>query len=138
MLHTTKSRSVRAAALLALPLLIAAPALAEVAAKSKSPKVEETVIVTEVTFTPVNLASRILDSDAYMTDGTKIGDVSDIVIDESNKVSAVVVGVGGFLGIGETHVAIPMSKISYKHEADKLKVIAAVTKDELKAARKAS
>jgi len=137
MLDIIKTRTAGTAALLALSLLASSPVLAETPAKAKSPKVDETIVVTEVTFEPVNLASKILDSDAYTTDGTKIGDVSDLVLDETNKVTAVVVGVGGFLGIDETYVAIPVSKISYKYDSNKMKVIAAVTKDELKAAKKA-
>ncbi len=136
MLDMIKTRTAGTAALLALSLLASSPSLAETSAKAKSPKVDETIVVTEITFEPVNMASKILDSDAYTTDGTKIGDVSDLVIDDTNKVTAVVVGVGGFLGIDETYVAVPISKISYKYDSDKMKVIAAVTKDELKAAKK--
>ena len=36
-----------------------------------------------------------------------IGDINDLLFDKSGKVSAVVIGVGGFLGVGEKSVAIP-------------------------------
>jgi len=38
-----------------------------------------------------------------------IGDVSDLLFDKSGKVAGVIVGVGGFLGIGQKNVAIELS-----------------------------
>ena len=42
-------------------------------------------------------------------DNAHIGDVVDVLFDKSGKVDAVIVGVGGFLGIGEKNVALDMS-----------------------------
>ena len=42
-------------------------------------------------------------------DNAHIGDVVDVLFDKSGRVEAVVVGVGGFLGIGEKNVALDMS-----------------------------
>jgi sporulation protein YlmC with PRC-barrel domain len=47
----------------------------------------------------------------YNMAGEKIGDVNDIVVDESGKVTAVVIGVGGFLGIGEKEVSMKPDEI---------------------------
>jgi hypothetical protein len=41
------------------------------------------------------------------TDDGTIGSISDLVIDEDGQIVAVIVEVGGFLGIGQKHVAIP-------------------------------
>jgi hypothetical protein len=122
---------------LALPASAASPGM-PTATAAKLPSVEKLVVVTDVDLVPVNLASKIIDSEAYMTNGAKIGEVSDIILNVNNKATAVVVGVGGFLGIDETHVAIPMSKISFSRDGASFKVIAKVTKDELKAAQKES
>jgi PRC-barrel domain len=43
-----------------------------------------------------------------------IGEVGDVLIDRNGQVRAVVVDVGGFLGIGETHVAIPMQQVQFR------------------------
>lgn len=40
-----------------------------------------------------------------------IGDISDTLIDRDGRIVAVVVGVGGFLGIGEKDVAIPFNAL---------------------------
>ena len=134
--RTTIASAIVLSAMLATPVLAAAPA--KKPAAKPLPAIEETIVVTEVDLKPITMASRIMKSDAYMKDGTKIGDVSNIVLDEKNKATAVIVGVGGFLGMDETHVAIPMSKITLENKGGTMKVIADVTKAELKKAEKSS
>ncbi|MCC7345972.1 MAG: PRC-barrel domain-containing protein [Variibacter sp.] len=55
------------------------------------------------------LASKFSGTDVIGPNNEKIGDVSDVLFDKSGKVLGVVVGVGGFLGIGQKDVAIDMS-----------------------------
>jgi PRC-barrel domain len=43
------------------------------------------------------------------TSDNKIGGVDDILIDKEGRVTAVIIGVGGFLGMGEKDVAVPFS-----------------------------
>lgn len=59
-------------------------------------------------------------------DGERVGDVNDLVLDQSNKLTAVVLGVGGFLGIGEKYVAIPLSKVemSRSQEGNQIMTVA--------------
>jgi PRC-barrel domain len=42
-------------------------------------------------------------------DDEKVGDVTDLLFDKSGKVDGLIIGVGGFLGIGEKNVAIDLS-----------------------------
>ena len=42
-------------------------------------------------------------------DNAKVGDVSDVLFEKGGKMLGLIVGVGGFLGIGEKNVAIDMS-----------------------------
>jgi hypothetical protein len=45
-------------------------------------------------------ASNLEGMDVYSSNnGDKIGDISDLVLDSSGKVQAVVIGVGGYLGL---------------------------------------
>jgi hypothetical protein len=53
--------------------------------------------------------SKFKGTDVIGPDNAKVGDVSDMIFDKSGKVLGLVVGVGGFLGIGEKNVAIDMS-----------------------------
>jgi hypothetical protein len=53
--------------------------------------------------------SKFKGTDVLGSDNAHIGDVSDMLFDKNGKVIALIVGVGGFLGIGEKSVAIDMS-----------------------------
>jgi len=52
--------------------------------------------------------SKFKGSDVLGPDDQKVGSVSDILFDKSGKIDGLIVGVGGFLGIGEKNVAIDM------------------------------
>ena len=55
--------------------------------------------------------SNYYDQDVYDNQNNKIGDVNDILLDKEGRVSAVIVGVGGFLGMGEKDVAVPFNAL---------------------------
>lgn len=54
---------------------------------------------------------QIVGQNLYGTDGEEIGEIENVVIRTNGREPAVVVGVGGFLGIGQRKVAVPMSEI---------------------------
>ncbi len=47
----------------------------------------------------------------YGSDGANIGDINDVLVSQDGSVNAVIIGVGGFLGIGEKDVAVNMSAL---------------------------
>ncbi len=47
----------------------------------------------------------------YDSQGTSIGDIKDVLVSQNGSVNAVIIGVGGFLGIGEKNVAVNMSAL---------------------------
>jgi sporulation protein YlmC with PRC-barrel domain len=53
----------------------------------------------------------------YNANNDSIGDVNDLILEENGGIVAAVVGVGGFLGIGEKDVAVPMDKITMSRDA---------------------
>jgi putative membrane protein len=55
--------------------------------------------------------SEYYNQSVYDTNDNKIGEVNDLLVDKSGKISAVIVGVGGFLGMGEKNVAVPFSSL---------------------------
>ena len=71
----------------------------------------------------------IIGKAVYNDNNEKIGDVNDMIFSRNNSASFVVIGVGGFLGMGEHDVAVPLSRI--KHDNDKL-ILAGATKEALK------
>jgi hypothetical protein len=61
-------------------------------------------------------ASKVIGVNVYNENNEKIGDIQEIIIDKSAKVDNVVLGVGGFLGMGEHYVAVPMEKLKWVDE----------------------
>jgi sporulation protein YlmC with PRC-barrel domain len=63
-----------------------------------------------------NLATEIIGKQVYSSsaaDAEHIGDVNNLVIGESGEVAAVIIGVGGFLGIGEKNVAVNYAELEW-------------------------
>lgn len=52
------------------------------------------------------LVSNLWDRSVYNASGKSIGNLKDVVVDKDGRVSALVIGVGGFLGLGEKDVAV--------------------------------
>lgn len=66
--------------------------------------------------------------------GEKIGDINDVMFDRSGKITTVVIGVGGFLGLGEKRVALPFEAITYTEEGGARQIMVPLTKETLMAA----
>jgi len=58
--------------------------------------------------------SEIKGVDVYSDRNEKIGSVEDVLVDQHGNVKAVVIGVGGFLGVGERNVAIPFNELHWQ------------------------
>jgi sporulation protein YlmC with PRC-barrel domain len=61
-------------------------------------------------------ASKLVGVNVYNEANEKIGDINDVVLDKSGKVEKVVLGVGGFLGMGEHYVAVAYDKLKWSNE----------------------
>ncbi|TIX66639.1 MAG: PRC-barrel domain containing protein, partial [Mesorhizobium sp.] len=82
------------------------------------------------------LVSKIMGAAVYDStadDATKIGDVNDIVLDKNGNAKLVVIGVGGFLGVGEKNVAYDFNKLEWINKNGDRWLVAKTTKDELNA-----
>jgi sporulation protein YlmC with PRC-barrel domain len=67
--------------------------------------------------------------------GERVGDINDLLFDKSGQVSIVVLGVGGFLGVGEKNVAIAFGSLTITADDNGKRVIAVpLSKDRLQAA----
>jgi sporulation protein YlmC with PRC-barrel domain len=58
-------------------------------------------------------ASKFVGLNVYGADNQKIGDINEILIDGTGSAKAAVIGVGGFLGIGEKNVAVPFASLEW-------------------------
>jgi sporulation protein YlmC with PRC-barrel domain len=57
--------------------------------------------------------SKVVGLNVYNDKNESIGSINDLLIDKGGNIKAVVLGVGGFLGMGEHLVAIPFDKIKF-------------------------
>ena len=58
-------------------------------------------------------ASKLPGVAIYGPDNRKVGNVSDVLTDHSGKATAIVIGVGGFLGIDQKDVAVPYDQVHF-------------------------
>ncbi|HEY9013113.1 MAG TPA: PRC-barrel domain-containing protein [Devosia sp.] len=97
----------------ALALLLTGGAVAQNAATTATPApgtLSYTVTDSD------NLATEIIGKQVYSSkaaDAEHIGDINNLVVAEDGSIQAVVIGVGGFLGIGEKNVAVPMDQLQF-------------------------
>jgi hypothetical protein len=61
-------------------------------------------------------ASKLIGINVYGADNERIGDINEVLVDRQGNADAVVVGVGGFLGIGEKNVALPFNAFEWVME----------------------
>ena len=62
-------------------------------------------------------ASKLVGLNVYSHNNERIGDVNEVLVDRNGNVDAVVIGVGGFLGIGEKDVAVPFRAVEWRMNA---------------------
>ena len=73
---------------------------------------------------------QILGKPVYNDHNERVGDVDDIIVAPDKSLSYAIIGVGGFLGLGEHYVAIPFNQFK---SGDGKFVLPGATKDTLKA-----
>lgn len=63
-------------------------------------------------------SSKVVGMAVYNRANERIGDINDLILGPDGKVMSAVIGVGGFLGIGEKLVAIDFSELQLNRDAD--------------------
>lgn len=118
-------------------MLAVAPALAQT--RTPSGDAPTSATVPEVNTTTRQSTSMgehrlgsIMKSTVKNAGGETVGTINDVLLDRSGKVTHYVVGIGGFLGIGERSVALPFDEIRISRDANNNVVVAtSVPKDTL-------
>jgi sporulation protein YlmC with PRC-barrel domain len=62
-------------------------------------------------------ASKVIGVNVYNQQDERLGEINDLILDSNGRVAGAVIGVGGFLGIGERNVMIPMDRIKLANES---------------------
>ena len=101
---------------------------------------QDLALVTSPSMTS-HLASELIGETVYTSqapDAETVGDITDIVIAENGEIEGVVIGVGGFLGVGEKNVAVDFEQLTWAEFQDgdliDARLVLAATPEQLEAA----
>jgi sporulation protein YlmC with PRC-barrel domain len=112
------------AACLVTTALLAAPALAQTSSSSgsgaSSSAASSGKFLTEEKPNQWR-ASKLVGINVYGPNNEKVGDINEVLVDRNGKAEAVVIGVGGFLGIGEKDVAVPFDEVRWSDNPNELR-----------------
>jgi sporulation protein YlmC with PRC-barrel domain len=114
-----------------IALALASPVLAQTATPSQTATPALTAAPSSQTNTDWR-SSKLVGTTVYNKANENIGEVADIVIGSDGAVSAVIVSVGGFLGVGEKHVAMPFKALkASRNESNSLTLSVDTSKEKL-------
>ncbi|MFO1125157.1 MAG: PRC-barrel domain-containing protein [Methylocystis sp.] len=96
----------------------------------------ETVVIVPLERLPVygSVVSAWYKQPVYDPNEKKLGTIADMLFSADGSINAVMLNVGGFLGLGVKHIAIPVSAISITQKNGKSWLTLNTTKDLLKKA----
>ena len=80
-------------------------------------------------------ASDIIGARVVSADNKDVGEVDDLIVAKSGEIHGAVIAVGGFLGVGEKSVVVPMERLKINKKDGNLLITLNATKEELKAAK---
>jgi hypothetical protein len=105
--------------ILASAMLLAAPAMAQSSqnnATTAAPNMQSAASTAFMHKEGEWRASKLVGVNVYNDSNEKIGDINDLILDSSGRVANAVIGVGGFLGMGEHNVAVTFDQLKFAKE----------------------
>jgi Spy/CpxP family protein refolding chaperone len=96
--------------------LMSSSALAQTSTPSGNAPVPETTNIAPKNNTGHWRSSKLIGVNIYNEQNDKLGDISEIILDPTGKVTGYVVGIGGFLGMGEHDILVEPTKIKFVNE----------------------
>ncbi len=80
------------------------------------------------------LASTLMGASVQNASGGTLGNVNDLIVNQDGNVTVAIIGVGGFLGIGEKNVGVAYDRMDTQVVNNELVAVLNTTKAELEAA----
>jgi sporulation protein YlmC with PRC-barrel domain len=108
-----------ATALLSAPALAQAPAPGgkdTAPAGQSAPKADTSAQPTQTQSSNEWRASKVIGLYVYNDANERLGSINDLLTDSSGKIVKAVIGVGGFLGIGESDIAVNFDQLKFSNE----------------------
>lgn len=108
------------------------------AAQAPETDATETAAINRDTLTEMAVgdirAEEFVGTTVYGANDENVGEIGDVVLSQDGTVDAVIINVGGFLGIGEKEVAVGMDNLAFmSDENGKLYLYTPLTKEQLEA-----
>jgi len=79
-------------------------------------------------------ASDLINQSVYNRANERVGEVNELVLDANGQVVAAIIGVGGFLGIGERNVAVNFSQLQMMTDNNTMRIVVNADKAQLQQA----
>ncbi|KAA2212074.1 PRC-barrel domain-containing protein [Teichococcus oryzae] len=135
MTSNRRMSDIRWLALLALPLVAAAPAPSTEEAPAEAPPPVEAPPASEAPLPPAgreivprDTVRRILGADVKGVSGMVVGQIVNVLVDTEGKAVGIVLDYGGFLGVGKRRLGVSWSMLSF----NKGSITLGLTRDQLK------
>ena len=91
--------------------LMAGTAMAETPATAMRPEASSTS--TAKAYSGQWRLYKMIGLDVYNQNNEKLGDISELLVDQTGKIQTAILGVGGFLGVGERMVAVNFDQLKF-------------------------
>jgi sporulation protein YlmC with PRC-barrel domain len=95
----------------------AAPSTATGADQTTTGAIDRSTL-TEVPAGELLSSENLVGTTVYGADDQNVGEIGDVVMSQDGKVDAIIIDVGGFLGVGEKEIAVGMDKLSFMADKD--------------------
>ena len=100
-------------ALLATAAMAQTPSATTNSTKAAPAATSTTATTMDSSFNGTWRSSKVVGLNVYNDSNEKLGSISELLFDKSGKVEAAVIGVGGFLGVGQHDVAVAFDKLKF-------------------------
>jgi sporulation protein YlmC with PRC-barrel domain len=92
-----------------------------------------TVRLTFYTVQPADMPlSNLYELDVYNPQNEKIGEIEDVIVENGKTIKAIVLSVGGFLGVGERYVAVDPASVVITRQGDDYRAVVNTNRDDLR------
>lgn len=92
---------------------LATVAFAQTPAATDSAKPATAAAASDTSFQGTWRGSKLVGLNVYNDSNESLGSINDLLMDKSGNIKGVVIGVGGFLGMGEHDIAVTMDKLKF-------------------------
>lgn len=100
----------------AAAVLLATPVLAQTTAPAPAPRNDNTTMNRQAPASGQWRASKLIGVNVYNQQNEKLGEISELIMNSSGQIAGAVIGVGGFLGIGERDVMVPLDRLRFTND----------------------